>query len=83
MCFDADVFYPLTFTEEVEREISVNNICGSLKESFANDKIIEMTEQIYTLSISHDVESVGHAKEARECAGEDQEPTNTTLRRSR
>ena len=41
MCFDAVNL--LTFTEEVEREISVNNICGSLKESFANNKIIEMT----------------------------------------
>ena len=41
MCFDAVNL--LTFMEEVEREISVNNICGSLKESFANDKIIEMT----------------------------------------
>ena len=26
MCFDADVFNPLTFTEEAEREISVKDI---------------------------------------------------------
>ena len=44
MCFDADVINPLTFTEEAEREISVKNICGSLKESFVNDKIIEMSK---------------------------------------
>jgi len=35
------VFNPLTFTEEAERGISVKDICGSLKESFVNDKIIE------------------------------------------
>ena len=34
----------LTFTEEAEREMSVKDICGSLKESFVNDKIIEMSE---------------------------------------
>ena len=44
MWFDTDVFDPLIFTEETEREISVKDICSSLKESFVNDKIIEMTE---------------------------------------
>ena len=36
MCFDADMLNPLTFTEEAEREISVKDICGSLKENFVN-----------------------------------------------
>lgn len=44
MCFDVDVFNLLIFIEEVEREISVKDICGFLKESFVNDKIIEMSE---------------------------------------
>ena len=39
MCFDADVFNTLTFTEEI----------GSLKESFVNDKIIEMTENEFLI----------------------------------
>ena len=41
MCYDADLCNPLTFTE---REVNVNDICGSLAESFVNEKIIEMTE---------------------------------------
>lgn len=41
MCFDADPFNPLTFTEDAEREINVKDICGSLTESFVNDKIID------------------------------------------
>ncbi|CAH3141339.1 unnamed protein product [Porites evermanni] len=90
MCFDADVFNPLTFTEEAEREINnfippVKDICGSLKEGFVNDKIIEMTENEFIHYQSH---MIGHVEsvtieEARECVGEDQELTNTTLRRSR
>ena len=85
MCFDADVFNPLTFTEEAEREISVKNICGSLKESFVNDKIIDMSENEIIYYQSH---MIGHVEsvtigEARECVGEDPEQSNTTLRRSR
>ena len=69
------MFNPLTFTEEI----------GSLKESFVNDKIIEMTENEFIHDQSH---TIGHVesvtiKEARECVGEDQEQTNTTLRRSK
>ena len=78
MCFDADVFNPLTFTEEAEREISVKDTCGSLKESFVNDKIIEMSENEFIYYQSHmfgHIESVT-IEEARECVGED-------LRRSR
>ena len=85
MCFDADVFNPLTFTEEAEREISVKDICGFLKESFVNDKIIEMTENEFIHYQSHligRVESVT-IEEGGESVGEDQEQTNTTLRRSR
>jgi len=41
MCFDADVFNPLTFTEEAEKEISLMDICGSLSESFVNDKLLK------------------------------------------
>ena len=85
MCFDTDVFNLLTLTEEAEREISVKDICGSLKESFVNDKIVEMTENEFIHYQSHligDVESVT-IEEARECEGEDREQTNTTLRRSR
>ena len=84
MCFDADVFNPLTFTEEAEREISVKDICGSLKESFVNDKIIEMSENefIYCQSqLISQVETVT-IEEARECVEEDQEQSNTTSRRS-
>ena len=29
MCYDADVFNPLTFIEEAEREIDVKDKCGS------------------------------------------------------
>ena len=39
MCFNANVFNPLTFAEEAEREISVKDICGSLKESVINGRI--------------------------------------------
>ena len=53
MCFDADVFNPLTLTEEAEREISVKDICGSLKESFVDDKIIEMSENDRSCRISN------------------------------
>ena len=75
MCFDADVFNPLTFTEEAEREISVKDICGSLKESFVNDKIIEMSENEFIYYQSH---MIGHVEsvtieDARECVGENRE----------
>lgn len=73
-----DVFNPLTFTEEAEREI----ICGSLKESFVNDKIIENEFIHYQSRMIGHVESVT-VEEARECVGEDPEQTNSTLRRSR
>ena len=52
MCFDADVSHPSTFKEEAEREISVWDICGSLKESYS--LVIKLMKRIYTLSISHD-----------------------------
>ena len=85
MRYDADVFNPLTFTEEAEREINVKDICGSLTESFVNDKIIEMTENEfvhYQSTIINHVDSIT-IEEARECVGEVQEESNTTLRRSR
>ena len=31
MCYDADVFNPLTFIEEAEREINVKDICAPVK----------------------------------------------------
>ena len=85
MCYDVDAFNPLTFTEEAEREISIKDMCGSSKESFVNDKIIEMTENKFIHYQSH---MIGHVEsvtieEARGCVEEDQEQTNTTLRRSR
>ena len=85
MCFDADVFNPLTFTEEAEREINVKDIFGSLAESFVNDKIIEMTENEFIHYQSHMISHVDSVtiEEGRECEGEDQEQSNTTLRRSR
>ena len=43
ICYDADVFNPLTSTEDAEREINVNNISGSLTESVAINNINEMT----------------------------------------
>ena len=56
-----------------------------MKESFVNDKIIEMTENEF---IPHQSHMIGHVEsvtieEDGECVGEDQEQTNTTLRRSR
>jgi len=85
MCFDADVFNPLTFTEEAEREINVKDICGSLAESFVNDKIIQMTENEFIHYQSHMISHVDSVtiEGARECEGEDQEQSNTALRRSR
>ena len=53
LCFDTDVFNRLTFTGEAEREISVKDIWGSLKESFANEKIIEKTENEFIHHQSH------------------------------
>jgi len=84
MCFGADVFNPFTFTQEAEREISVEDICGSLKENIVKDTIMEMTEDEFTHYQSH---MIGHEEsvtieEARGCVGEDQEQSDTTLRRS-
>ena len=61
MCFDADVFNPLTSTdcEEAERESSIKDICSSLKESFVNDKILEMTENEFIHYQSH---MIGHVE---------------------
>ena len=85
LCFDTDVFNRLTFTGEAEREISVKDIWSSLKESFANEKIIEKTENEF---IHHQSHIIGHLEsvtieEASECVGEDEQQTNTPLRRSR
>ena len=85
LCFDADVFNRLTFTGEAEREISVKDIWGSLKESFVNEKIIEKTENEF---IHHQSHIIGHLEsvtieEASECVGEDEQQTNTPLKRSR
>ena len=41
-------------SKKVKVLTSVKDICNSLKEGFVNDKVIEMTETNYTLSISHD-----------------------------
>ena len=41
MCYDADVFNPLTLTEEVDREINAKEISGSLTESFVTDKSLK------------------------------------------
>ena len=62
----------LTFTEQAEKEIlDVKDICGSLTESFVNDKIDEMTENKVTITnqstIINHVGSVS-IEEARECA---------------
>ena len=85
LCFDTDVFNRLTFTGETEREISVKDIRGFLKESFVNEKIIEKTENEF---IHHQSHIIGHLEsvtieEASECVGEDEQQTNTPLRRSR
>ena len=85
MCYDADVFNPLTFIEDAERKINVKDICGSLTECSVNDKIIQMTENefvMYQSAIINHVDSVT-IEEARECAGEVQEESNSTVRRSR
>lgn len=37
MCYDADVFNPLTFTEE-SKIMEINVICGSFTESFVTAK---------------------------------------------
>ena len=83
LCLDTDVFNRLTFKEEAEREISVKDIWGSLKESFVNEKIIEKTVNEF---IHHESHIIGHLEsvtieEASECVGEDQQQTNTPLRR--
>ena len=83
--YDADVFNPLTFIEEAEREINVKDICGSLTECSVNDKIIQMTENefvMYQSAIINHVDSVT-IEEARECAGEVQKESNSTVRKSR
>ena len=72
ICYDADVFNPLTFIEKAEREINVKDICRSLTECSVNDKIIQMTENefvMYQSAIINHVDSVT-IEEARECAGE-------------
>ena len=79
------MFNRLTFTGEAEREISVKDIRGFLKESFVNEKIIEKTEKEF---IHHQSHIIGHLEsvtieEASECVGEDEQQTNTPLRRSR
>ena len=51
MCYDADVFNPLTFIEEAEREINVKNIRGFLTECSVNDKIIQMTENEFVMCL--------------------------------
>ena len=38
MCYDADLCNPVTCTEEAEMEAIVKDICGSLAESFVNEK---------------------------------------------
>jgi len=85
MCHDADVFNLLTLIEEAEREINLKDVCGSLTEYSVNDKIIQMTENefvMYKSAIISHVDSVT-IEEARECAGEVQEESNSTVRRSR
>ena len=63
MCQDADVFNPLTFTGEAERELEINvkDMCDALTESFVNGKITEMTESEsvhYQSTIINHVDSV-------------------------
>lgn len=62
MCYDADVFNPLTFIEEAEREIKVKDICGSLTECSVNDKIIQITEnEFVNVSVYyHKSRGLGH-----------------------
>ena len=72
-------------SKKVKVLTSVKDIYNSLKEGFVNDKVIEMIENEFIHYQSH---MIGHVEsvtieEARECLGEDQEQTNTTLRRSR
>ena len=72
MCYDADVFNPLTFIEEAEREINVKDICGSLTECSVNDKIIQMTENefvMYQSAIINHVDSVTIEEARGMCRG--------------
>ena len=83
MCYDANVFNPLTFIEEAEREINVKDKCGSKTECSVNDKIIQMTENEFVMcqaAIINHVDSVT-IEAARECAGDVQEESNSTVRR--
>ena len=60
-------------------------MCGSLTESFINDKIIELTENEfahYQSTIINHIDSLT-IKKARECVGKVHEESNITLRRSR
>jgi len=71
--------------EEAEREINLKDICGSLTKCSVNDKIIQMTESEFVMhqsAIINQVDSVT-IEEARECAGEVQEESNSTVRRLR
>ena len=59
--------------------------CGSLTESFVNNKYTDMTEDEFVRhqsAIINHVDSV-NIEEARECVGEVQEESNTTLKRSK
>ena len=85
LCFDTDVFNRLTFTGEAEREISVKDIRGFLKESFVNEKIIEKTEKEF---IHHQSHIIGHLESvAIEEASQGRRTTNKypmrTSRRAR
>ena len=68
-----DVFNPLTFTEEAEREIRKGYMRFFERKYRWCKNYWNNWERLYTLSISHD---------RWECVGEDQEQTNATLRRS-
>ena len=86
MCFDANVFNLLTFTEEVVREISVKDM-RFFERKLREKKILLkwLKTNLYIISLTwsvRHVESVGHRR-TRECVAGDQEQTNTTLTRSR
>ena len=72
-CFDNDLFNPLTFTEDTEKEINAKDICGVVTEAFLNNWRIEMTAQefvVYQSTMIDYVDSVT-IDEARKCLGED------------
>ena len=84
VCFDNDPFNRLIFTQDTEKQMNAEDICGVVTETFLNNRRTEMTEQefvVYQSTIMDYVDSVT-IDEARKCLGEDDMQSTNTSRRS-